>query len=93
MFAVDNEQVSEGDIVVTVDINLFVMTPAILSFLTAAPEVVAWVPQYHDTADISSGTGETFNQNLVSMRAGDWARVTGYDEAGRDLGALVQHYR
>ena len=93
MFASDNDNVDDNDIVITVDINLFVMTRDILVYLDQSPDMVAWVPQYHDTADISSGTGETFNQNLVAMRAGDWARVTGYDEAGRDLGALVQRYR
>ena len=53
----------------------------------------AWVPQYHDTADITAGTGETFNQNLVAMTAGDWARLTGYLEVNRDLESLVQKYR
>ena len=53
----------------------------------------AWVPQYHDTADISSGTGETFNQNLVAMTAGDWARLTAYSEVNRDLELLVLKYR
>ena len=52
----------------------------------------AWVPQYHDTADITAGTGETFNQNLVAMTAGDWARLTGYLEVSRDLESLVQKY-
>ena len=62
-------------------------------FLDTQPGMRAWVPQYHDTADISSGSGETFNQNLVAMTAGDWARLTGYTEVNRDLERLVQKYR
>ena len=48
----------------------------------------AWVPQYQETQ-----YQETFNQNLVAMTAGDWARLTGYLEVSRDLESLVQKYR
>ena len=90
MFASDNKHVDDNDIVVTVDINLFVMTRDILKFLYQDPDMVAWVPQYHDTADISTGNGETFNQNLIAMRAGMWRRMTGYDG---NLDNLVKHFR
>ena len=57
----------------------------------------AWVPQYHDTVDISSGNRktfeETFNQNLVAMTAGDWVMLTTYSQVNRDLELLVQKYR
>ena len=90
MFAGDNVNVAENDIVMTVDVNLFVMTPEIITPILARPGLVAWVPQYSDTADISSGRGETFNQNLVALRAADWRRVTGYKGSIEDL---VRYYR
>jgi len=93
MFAAENSHVSDTDIVVTVDINLFVMTPKILQFLDQYPGMKVWIPQYHDTADISTGTGETFNLNLIAMRAGAWKQITGYNDVGGDLEKLIQHFR
>ena len=90
MFAVDNEAVADTDLVITVDINLFVMTEQILSPVFSRPSMTAWVPQNADTADISTGRGETFNQNLVAMRAADWKKITGYQG---DLQKLVRTYR
>ena len=63
---------------------------AILVYLDQSPDMVAWVPQYHDTAAITTGTGETFNQNLIAMRAGMWRQMTGYDG---NLDNLVKHFR
>ena len=93
MFASDNPQVSDTDIVVTVDINLFVMTPNILRFLDQHPNMNVWLPQYFDTADIATGTGETFNLNLIAMKAGAWKHITGYNDVGGDLEKLIQHFR
>ena len=66
------------DIVVTVDVNLFPMTSHLLDPILMHRDMVAWVPQYEDTASISTGRGETFNQNLIALRAQDWLRITGY---------------
>ena len=90
MFAVDNEAVADTDLVITVDINLFVMTKEILRPVLSQPGMTAWVPQYTDTASIPTGRGETFNQNLVAMRAGVWRDITGYQG---DIQELVRHYR
>ena len=90
MFAVDNVHVAEDDIVMTVDINMFVMTEKIIAPLLESPGMEAWVPQYSDTADISTGHGETFNQNLVAMRAGSWREVTRYRW---NLKELVRYYK
>ena len=78
LFAIEVEQVQPEDIVVTVDVNLFPMTSHMLDPILQHPDMVAWVPQYEDTASISTGRGETFNQNLISLRARDWIRITGY---------------
>ena len=103
MFVLDVPEVSPDDIVVTVDVNLFVMTPNILDFISLNPNMLAWVPQvrikaklkrcccqYVETASIPTGHGETFNQNLIGLRAKDWARITGF--AG-DLEALLTTFR
>ena len=90
MFAGDNIHVAEDDIVMTVDINMFVMTEKIIAPILESPGMVAWVPQYSDSADISTGRGETFNQNLVAMRAASWRDVTRYR---RNLEELVRYYR
>ena len=78
LFAIEVEQVQPEDIVVTVDVNLFPMTSHLLDPILLHPDMVAWVPQYEDTASISTGRGETFNQNLIALRARDWIRITGY---------------
>ena len=90
MFAGDNIHVAEDDIVMTVDINMFVMTEKIIAPILESPGMVAWVPQYSESADISTGRGETFNQNLVAMRAADWRDVTKYRW---NLEELVRYYR
>ena len=90
MFAGDNIQVAEDDIVMTVDINMFVMTEKIIAPILESPGMIAWVPQYSDSADISTGRGETFNQNLVAMRAASWRDVTRYRW---NLEELVRYYR
>lgn len=45
MFVLDVLEVGPDDIVVTVDVNLFVMTPNILDFISLNPNMLAWVPQ------------------------------------------------
>ena len=90
MFAVDNDAVADTDLVITVDINLFVMTKEIISPMLSQPGMTAWVPQYTDTAHISTGKGETFNQNLVAMKAAAWRDITGYQG---DIQELVRRYR
>ena len=62
MFAGDSEHVADTDIVATADINLFVTSPAVLAFLAAHPDMVAWVPQYDTAAEEKKGLGMTFNQ-------------------------------
>ena len=63
---------------VTVDVNLFPTTSHLLDPILMHRDMVAWVPQYEDTASISTGRGETFNQNLIALRAQDWLQITGY---------------
>ena len=50
------------------------------------PNAKAWVFQYEETAHVTEGRGETFNQNLIAMRAGTWRNITGYSG---DIGQLV----
>ena len=43
MFVGDNPGVADTDIVLTVDANLFVMTPEIIGPLTSNPDMEAWI--------------------------------------------------
>jgi len=98
LFAGEHPLVMPDDIVMTVDVNLFVMTPDILHPIVSSPGMVAWVPQYEETASIPTGRGETFNQNLIAMKAKTWFNITGYkgnlmemvERYKRDLGLLAE---
>ena len=92
MFAGDNAAVAETDIVVTVDVNLFVMSPEIIRPLLSNPDMVAWVLYWSYTN--YTGPGEyfrkTFNMNLLAMRPASWREVTGYKGS---IEGLVRNYR
>ena len=82
MFAVDNDYVDENDIVMTVDINLFVMSEKIIAPILDSPRLVAWVPLYDDV--------NTFGLSLIAMKAAFWRDITGYKGSLEDL---VRLYR
>ena len=92
MFAGDNAAVADTDIVLTVDVNLFVMSPEIIRPLLSSPDMVAWILNWN--YQNYTGWGEyfqkTFNMNLLAMRAASWREVTGY--YGSTEG-LVRQYR
>ena len=87
--AFEHPAVDDRDILVTVDCNLFVMSKDILGPLDQFPDMVAWVFQWGSSAWSASKTGETFNQNLIAMRAGTWRNITQYNG---DLQSLVERY-
>ena len=62
MFAFGNPIVKPKDIVMTVDVNLFLMTNKIFDPIYKQPDLLAWVYQYEDSDYSTSGYGETFNQ-------------------------------
>jgi len=90
LVAFDHPAVEDYDLVVTVDVNLFVMTSHILDPLKDSPDMLAWVFQYEESAHSRQGTGETFNQNLITMRASTWREVLGYKG---DLKDTVERFR
>ena len=69
MWAFQEPMIKENDIIVTVDVNLFVMSPKILDPIYENPDKKVWVFGWYDTSFIESGIGETFNQNLMSAEA------------------------
>ena len=83
--AFTNPRIEDDDVVVTFDVNGFVMNDTILDPIYEHPRMRAWIFQYADTAGIVSGTGETFNQNLIALRAKDWKRMLGYEEDRMDF--------
>ena len=66
MWAFQEPMIQEDDIIVTVDVNLFVMTPKILDPIFQYPDKKLWVFAWYETAFIAPGIGEPFNQNLMS---------------------------
>ena len=89
LYAIENENVDDEDIVVTVDSNLFVMSKDILDFLDQYSNMTVWVPKYHDTLN-GTGPDATFNQNLIAMKAKMWKKITGYEGKLNDL---IHKYR
>ena len=96
MFAGDNPAVSDTDIVLSVDSNLFVMSPEVIQPLISSPDMVAWVlnwnpENYTSKAEWFQTTFQnTFNMNLLAMRAASWREVTGYQGSTE---GLVRQYR
>jgi hypothetical protein len=62
MFAFGHPLVRPKDIVMTVDVNLFLMTDKILDPIYRHPDLLAWVYQYDGSAYITTGHGESFNE-------------------------------
>ena len=92
MFAGENPAVADSDIVLTVDANLFVMSPEIIRPLISSPETVAWVLNwnYENYTENTRYFELTFNMNLLALRAADWRNVTGYQGS---IEGLVRHFR
>ena len=61
--------IHDDDIIVTVDVNLFVVTTKILDPIYQHPNMKIWVFQWYGTAFTEDGIGATFNQNLISAES------------------------
>ena len=92
MFAGDNAAVADTDIVLTVDANLFVMSPEIIRPLLSSPDMVAWVLNWNYENYTNNWTflQNTFGIGLMAMRAASWKEVTGYQGS---IEGLVKQYR
>lgn len=95
LFAGEHPLVLEDDIVMTVDVNLFVMTKDILNPIFSNPRMTAWVPLYQllfvdkEFSRDNPPRHKTFNQNMIAMRARTWLTITGYQG---NLTQLVKSY-
>ena len=69
MWAFQEPMIDSRDIIVTVDVNLFVVTSKILDPIHQNPNKNIWVFQWYNTAFVESGIGETFNQNLIAAES------------------------
>ena len=69
MWAFQEQMINDEDIIITVDVNLFVVGPQILEPIHENPNVKIWVFQWHNAAFIDTGIGETFNQNLMAAES------------------------
>ena len=73
MWAFQEPLINDNDIIITVDVNLFVVTNKILDPIYQNPSLKLWVFQWHNTAFGENGIGDTFNQNLISAESkGDY---------------------
>ena len=61
--------IDEHDLIITVDVNLFVQTKKILAPIYENPNMKIWVFQWHNSAFGKDGIGDTFNQNLISAES------------------------
>ena len=62
LFAFGHPLVRPKDIVMTVDVNLFLMTGKIFDPIYQNPDLFAWIYQYEGSAFVTTGYGESFNQ-------------------------------
>jgi len=93
MFAGDNPAVADTDIVISVDINLFVMTPEIIRPLISSPDMVAWIMDVglpNNYTNKGNYWPKTFALGFMAMRAASWREITGYNGS---IEGLVRHYR
>ena len=78
MWAFQDTMIKEKDIIITVDVNLFVVSPNILKPIYDNLDKKLWVFMWYDTAFIETGIGETFNQNLMSAESRGKYTITGF---------------
>jgi hypothetical protein len=60
MFAFGHPLVQPTDIVMTVDVNMFLMTNKIFDPIYGRPDVLAWIYQYDRSAVRTTDEGESF---------------------------------
>ena len=75
MWAFNDPMVKDDDIVITIDVNAFIMTSKILDPIYENPRNSIWVFQYEDTADISEDIGASFNENFIAAYADVWRAI------------------
>ena len=69
MWAFQEPMINDKDVIITVDVNLFVATPNILDPIYEYPDLKIWNYQWHRAAFVNTSIGETFNQNLISAES------------------------
>ena len=69
MWAFQDPMIQDDDVIVTADVNLFVMTPKILNPIHQNPNMKLWVLEWYNAAYVESGVGKVFNQNLMAAEA------------------------
>lgn len=79
LFLYQRPFIKPQDVIVTVDVNLFVMASHILEPIHQFPDMQAWIFQYEETAHIGTGNGETFNQVFCMIPLTSFLTQTGQD--------------
>ena len=79
-------QIRPRDIIITADVDAFIMTPDILLPLTNASSVSVWVWRY----ELSYTSGYTFMMPFIGARSKTWQEIIWYNGS---LAATVSHYK
>ena len=79
-------QIRPRDIIITADVDAFIMTPDILLPLTNASSVSVWVWRY----ELSYTSGYTFMMPFIGARSETWQEMIWYNGS---LAATVHHYK
>ena len=79
-------QIRPRDIIITADVDAFIMTPDILLPLTNASSVSVWVWRY----ELSYVSGYTFMMPFIGARSETWQEMIWYNGS---LAATVTHYK
>ena len=75
LWAFSDPVVKDEDIVITIDVNAFVVTSKAINPIFENPHKLVWVFQYEESASVSTGIGETFNQNFIAAYADVWKEI------------------
>ena len=59
LLAFRHPHVEDEDVVLTMDVNAFVMNDKVLEPIRDFPDMQTWILQYHDTVHGESGKGES----------------------------------
>ena len=78
--------ISQQDIIITADVDAFIMTPDILLPLTNASSVSVWVWRY----ELSYTSGYTFMMPFIGATSQTWQEMIWYNGS---LAATVSHYK
>ena len=86
IFGWQHNFMNDEDIILTIDVDMFVMDKRIMEPLRQP--FLSWIYEYEHTVN----TGETFNMNLIGMRAKDWRAMFDNINVGMGKYDIIQNF-